>query len=165
MISFRQWCEQKQLAEAFDEPAAFGGLLVRWGKDTWAWKDGTRETRVQDFHPSWYYNFRVARHQTPHGQSAIFIEVPIGLIGKEYDLEWLREPLADARRAAQQPPIEPQFQPNAEYIFTVDFQKKPVLLVPAQIWDDWNARTVLGPKWEKKDEQAILAKAKSLGWQ
>jgi hypothetical protein len=163
MISFNEWCKKRTLMEAFDEPSAFGGLLYRWGKKAWAWKDGTKEPRVQDIHPSWYYNFRVNRLE---GKQVI--EVPVGVIHTEYELEWLKEPLADAQHAAQQQKfggaIEPHLQPNSEYVFMLDYQKKPILAVPAEIWDKWNAETIIGPKWDKKDEQAILEKAKSLGW-
>jgi hypothetical protein len=96
MISFNEWCKKRTLMEAFDEPSAFGGLLYRWGKNAWAWKDGTKEPRVQDIHPSWYYNFRVNRLE---GKQVI--EVPVGVIHTEYELEWLKEPLADAQHAAQ----------------------------------------------------------------
>src|SRR5690606_3588605 len=66
------------------EVTAFGGRLVWWGRNKWAWSDGTPEPRVRDITPSWHYNFR-CRGLKPHVQ----VEVPVTVAKAEPELAWV----------------------------------------------------------------------------
>lgn len=89
------------------------------------------------------------------------VEVPVKLAETESELEWVRRYSrglsndhkgmtvlhGDGRRTNQ--------SQTGRAI-------PEVHLVPVADWDEWDAVTIIGPKWDKANEAAILAKAAEL---
>jgi|GEM_PF-4798656 len=66
-----------------DEMTAFGGTLIRWAKNTWAWSDNSPAPNVRDMTASEYYNFRVRANQ--------WVEVIVHAVREDEDLRWVIE--------------------------------------------------------------------------
>jgi hypothetical protein len=134
---------------------ALNGKLVWWGRDTWAWNDGTPAPRVKDITPSWYYNFRIRNYA-----STSYVEVPMRLAHNDPALAWVRgyctgqsgDDLGDRLLTAAGRMVHLSARPGGKAI-------RGVYLVPAADWDAWDADTCLGPKWDRTDEAEILARA------
>lgn len=135
-----------------DQLTALGGTLLRWGKDTWAWKDHTPAPEVKDMRPSWYYNFRV---------QGGCVEVPKKLLATEPELAWTaacKEGQSSdhyGERVIHRDGRQTRRSQTGRAI-------PAVYLVPVGEWDAWDRATVLGARWDKSDEGKILAKAESL---
>lgn len=137
------------------EQKTLGGTLIRWAANTWAWSDNTPAPQVSDMKPSWYYNFRV--------QSGC-VEVLAKVAKTEPELAWV---------LSANYPTELSADHYGSRILRAGRETREsqsgkaiplVYLVPLADWDEWDAATSIGARWEKADEAAILAKAKSLGW-
>jgi len=131
---------------------AFSGALIRWSEDTWAWKDHTPAPMIKDAKPSWYYNFRV--------QSGM-VEVPVKLAQTEDELAWVRNyptGLSNDHKGMAVIHSDGRRTSRSQTGRAIP----EVHLVPVADWDEWDAQTVIGPKWDKADEPAILAKASLL---
>jgi hypothetical protein len=144
------------------EVTALGGRLVWWGRNKWAWSDGTPAPEVRDITPSWHYNFRVRGDRGP----GAVVEVPVKTAQAEPELGWVlrgdypRDLSGDhgSTRTIHMDGRETRTSDSGKAI-------PEVILVPADEWDEWDASTSIGAKWDKADEAAIFAKARSLGWE
>ena len=144
------------------EVTALGGRLVWWGRNRWAWSDGSPAPKVRDITPSWHYNFRVRGNRGPGAT----VEVPVKTAQAEPELAWVlrgdypRDLSGDhgSTRTIHADGRETRTSDSGKAI-------PEVILVPADEWDAWDASTSIGAKWDKADEPAILAKARSLGWE
>lgn len=145
------------------EVTALSGRLIWWGRDKWAWSDGTSEPQVRDITPSWHYNFRV---RDSRGPSAA-IEVPVKTAQADPELAWVL--LGDYQRdlSGDHGSTRTINLDSGRETRTSDSGKAipEVILVPADEWDAWDASTSIGAKWDKAAEESILTKARSLGWE
>ena len=143
------------------EVTALGGRLVWWGCNKWAWSDGKPAPQVRDITPSWFYNFR-CRGLRPAQE----IEVPVKLAESEPELAWV---LAGAypRDLSGDHGSTLTIHMDGRRTRTSDSGKAlpEVILVPAAEWDQWDATFIIGPKWDKADEDAVFAHARALGWE
>jgi hypothetical protein len=134
------------------EHTALDGALIRWSKDVWAWRDHAPAPEVKDITPSWYYNFRV--------QSGC-VEVPKKLLATEPELSWVASyPQGESsdhygERTIHQDGRQTRRSQSGKAIPTV-------YLVPVEDWDEWDAKTCIGAKWDKSEEAKILKRAKEL---
>src|SRR5271166_6467463 len=63
------------------EMTAFGGTLIRWAKNTWAWSDNSPAPNVRDMTASQYFNFRIRGGQ--------WLEVPVLTVRENDYLHWV----------------------------------------------------------------------------
>lgn len=139
-----------------NQQTALGETLIRWAANTWAWSDNTPAPEVKDMKPSWYYNFRV--------QSS-FVEVPSKVAKTEPELAWVLTGEYETGLSGDHYGSRILHADGRETRESQTGKAIPaVYLVPVADWDEWDATTSIGCRWEKADEAAIFAKAKSLGW-
>jgi len=144
------------------EPACFGGRLIRWGNNLWAWRDGTKEPRVRDETLSSHYNFRIRTYA-----DGKYVEVPVN-VAKRFPDEFDFVLNGSYKRANSGDDTGPKVI-NLNTSQTYHQSSRPggkairkVYLVPIE---DWEANDrVIGCVWDLEHEQEILNKAKSLGW-
>jgi hypothetical protein len=134
---------------------AFGGRLIRWAENVWAWSDHTPEPRVKDMTMSWYHNFRI---------SGGCVEVPVKSARSEPELAWVlhgryRKGLSGDRLGCRVIHADGRITRLSTHGKAIP----EVFLVPVEDWDEHD--TVIGAKWDENDEDAILIKAKALGWE
>lgn len=140
-----------------EQHTALGGKLIRWAGDTWAWSDSTPAPQVRDMKPSWYYNFRV-------GSGCV--EVPAKLTKTEAELAWVAAGGYPVGLSGDHGSTRTLHADGRETRTSDSGKAIPqVYLVPVADWDEWDAEACIGARWERADEAAILAKAKSLGWE
>lgn len=102
--------------------------------------------------PSWYYNFRI---------QGGYVEVPKKLLATEPELGWVATHRGGhssdhyGERVIHRDGRQTRRSQSGKAI-------PAVYLVPVGEWDEWDAATVLGAKWDKSDEAKILAKAESM---
>ena len=155
--------------------AALGGTLERLPSGEWQWRDGTPEPRARDLDRNAHYNFRC--RATGSGK---YIEVPKGLVLEETDLGWIKGcdyeigadgdrtgPLEMTDEGMVRGGIRPGEDPiggKGEPVLGVPIPS--VVLVPLGDWREWiqNA-SPLGVEWDAADQEAILARARELGWE
>jgi hypothetical protein len=131
------------MTTAAPSTTALGGTLVRHGRDDWRWRDGASEPRARDLSPSAHYNLRCRAYADRQ-----YVEVPRGLAQEE--ITWAHEGWA------------------AGLYRTGDSGDRPgqaVILVPVEAWDSWSADHPVGCTWDLADQEAILARARTLGWE
>lgn len=157
-------------AQRKGEVTALGGRLVWWGRNKWAWSDGTPAPEVRDVTPSWHYNFRVRGSRGP----GAVVEVPAQTAQAEPELAWVLRgdyPRDLSGDHAGERVIHADGRMTRAYSDprtgeTTGARAIPeVYLVPADEWDAWDASTSIGAKWDKADEAAIFARARALGWE
>jgi hypothetical protein len=123
--------------------------------DTWAWSDHSPAPQIRDIRPSWYYNFRVQDG---------YVEIPIKMAKSEPELAWVlsgyQEGLSGDHYADKVTHLDGRVTRQSGTGKAIPV----VYLVPAGEWDEWDATTCIGARWDRADEAAILAKAESLGW-
>lgn len=147
------------------ELTAFGGRLIRWGINTWAWRDGAPAPSVRDLSISQAYNFRCRTYA-----NGTFVEVPCREARGNEDLAWV---LAGGYQVGQSGDHVGQRVLHADGRITRAYADArgettgqrvipSVYLVPVE---DWDARPPCGATWSIDDEAAILGKAASLGWE
>ena len=161
--------------------SVLGGCLTR-GPGTsgmWLWSDGAAEPRARDLSPSSEYNFRVRSHG-----GAQYVEIRYGIAASHADLRvWLDGYLAGtyglgssgdhsgprairADGSTYLSRINPGDDPHIGHEPILrDRPIPPVILVPISDWDAWAAAHPMGCSWDMSDEDAILARARSLGWE
>lgn len=158
---------------------ALSGTLIRHPHG-WQWSDGTPASVVTDMTGSWYYNFRCRPG---------YVEVPLACAKRESELGWVwegccsgkyREALSGDHRGLKVLDVveryqdgdipgisEPETQLRHAGYTRADGGKRAiprVALVPIAEWESWSQSAPLGARWNKEDEDAIFAKAESLGW-
>lgn len=139
-----------------DNQTALGATLIRWAGNTWAWSDNSPAPEVKDVKPSWYYNFRV---------QGGYVEVPAKSAKTEVELAWVLSGEYQTGLSGDHYGSRVRHQDGRETRQSETGKAIPaVYLVPVADWDQWDAETSIGARWEKADEAAIFAKAKSLGW-
>ena len=145
------------------EVTALGGRLVWWGRNKWAWSDGTPAPEVRDITPSWHYNFRVRGSRGP----GAVVEVPVRTAQAEPELAWVLRGDYPRDLSGDHGSTRAINLATGREHRTSDSGKAipEVYLVPADEWDAWDASTSIGAKWDKADEPAIFAKARALGWE
>lgn len=157
-----------------------GGTLVRHGRDEWRWSDGVTERRVRDLSPSREWNFRCRTY----GGGGTYVEVPRGLATETPTLAWVLERAREGRyqaglsgdhtgplviddeglhRAHIAPGEDPLHghEPMPEQPGPIP----QIVLVPVAEWDEWAADHPVGAEWDIEDQDAILARARELGWE
>lgn len=153
------------------EQTVFGGCLIRWGIDLWAWSDGTAEPRVKDDTLSAHYNFRIRTY----GSGGSYVEVPVDLVRSPSnpELHWVRD-LFGLRKDLSHDFAGPRVW-HVDTGRVTRLHEDPVTgrlggrvipevyLVPIDEWYK-HAFDPVGAIWDAKDEEAIVAKARSLGW-
>lgn len=121
-----------------------GGLLVRQ-PDGWRWRDGTPEPRIRDLTAAQAFEFPRVRSIDPSTDAiAPYVSITREALDEDGDL------LADVIAFAG---------PRA---ITVGGPRGTVE-VPEEVWEAWASDRVIGLGWAPSDEQAILARAESLG--
>jgi hypothetical protein len=126
--------------------------------DGWRWQDGTPEPRVRDLRGSRHYNFRVRRTGAA-GQ--MYVEVPLGRAREDDDLAWVLT--EDYQESYDGDAVGPEDR-GLDGRVRPGLRAARVRLVPIEAWERWDRETVLGAEWDRADEQAILDRARALGW-
>ena len=136
-----------------EQITALGGTLLRWGNDTWAWRDNSPAPEVRDMRPSWFYNFRVRGNN--------WVEVPKKRALSEPDLAWAAE--YDEGLSSDHYGERIIHGDGGQTRRSQSGKAIPaVYLVPVEDWDAWDRETVLGARWDACHEAAIMAKAQAL---
>lgn len=124
--------------------SAMGGLLVRH-TDGWRWSDGSLEPRVRDLTAAEAFELPRVRSIDPStGAVADYVSIPRTALDEDADL------LGDVISFAG---------PRA---IAVGGDRGSVE-VPAEVWDAWAERRVIGLGWEPSDEAGILSRAEAMG--
>lgn len=159
--------------------SVLSGSLIRDDTGRWQWRDGTPEPRVRDLSPD-EWNFRCRTG----GDGETYVEVLSGLARETDALAWVLEGARGGRypqgqsldhtgpltvrqdgsvgRAHIRPGEDPLH--GAEPLPEVPGRIPRVILVPIAEWDRWVRENPAGATWDKRDEEAILARARELGW-
>ena len=142
-----------------EDITALGGTLVRFGVDTWAWRDHSPAPKVRDMRLSDCYNFRCRTY----GKGGTFVEVPTADAQKQEDLAWCS---SYERSTSGDDTGERRLHDDGRITRASDRPSggaiREVYLVPVE---DWDARPPVGALWDLADEEAIFAKASELGWE
>lgn len=113
----------------------FGGDLIRTGKNSWLWRDGTPALNVRDMHPSWKYD---VRFRFP------YIEVQLKQVRNEPELAWVT--------ALNYERAESAYDGRCVFVYRV----------PVEEWVAWDAEKCVGAYWEPSETPSILAKSESI---
>lgn len=169
-----------------DQPpsvSVLGGRLIRTGRNAWQWSDGEPEPRVRDLRAGDDWNFRCRNYA-----STTYVEVLLSECHRHKEtLGWVLAGVEsgryqqdtsgdhtgpmritiddDGELQVDRMRIDPGEDPllgNEPILHTRAIPK--VALVPVAEWDDWSNNTPSGASWDREHEDAILAKARSLGW-
>jgi len=138
-----------------DEMTAFGGTLIRWAKNTWAWSDNSPAPNVRDMTASEYYNFRVRANQ--------WVEVIVHAVREDEDLRWVMEGNYDISLSTDQYGEKVIHEDGRITRASQTGKVIPeVYLVPIADWDAHDE--CVGAQWPDQDHDAIFSKARSLGF-
>ena len=142
-----------------ERPNFFGGRLIQWATDNWAWIDGEKELRVFARTLAVIYP-NLERSSYPVDE----IEVPVALAKGHVELAWVVTESGYPIRAAEPTNYDYDFQPDQ--FSRRQLPGEPLPLVYAVPMGDWNARAqvCLGPTWKSGEQYAIYQKATALGW-
>ena len=141
-----------------EQQSFFGGRLIRWADDNWAWVDGTKEDKVVP---------RTLKKNYPNLEITYDdIEVPTTLAKVHEDLKWVLDGNYPQKKSATDTTRwYDDREPDALGRVYLPGEELPqVFLVPL---GDWNthAKDCAGPTWSAENEHFIFQKAESLGWE
>jgi hypothetical protein len=136
------------------EQTALGGTLIHWDKNIWAWSDNSSAPNVRDMTSSQYYNFPTRANQ--------WIEVLVQAPWENDDLHWVpgnyEISLSGDRHGQFVIDEVGRIIPASQIGIVIP----EVYVVPISDWDANDG--CVAANWCEEDHEAIVSKARSLGW-
>jgi hypothetical protein len=155
--SFPVWIHPNVMKAASKCQSHFGGLLVRWYKDSWSWVNGGQEPNIRDLRLSDLY----PNVQANYGAE---IQIPVWFAHHFPELRWVVNGEFEEVSMEADYTQSPEGRSPFDRLIVCSQPAPKAYKIPLSVWKAHDEQDYLGPSWPDSEDDRITEKAKLLGW-